>query len=77
MDKRFAFKREEAKRAGIIPITRERYLIDQRRKKYACAPIAAAAVTPSTSRWTIHVFMELDDDDDDEQIEMGFIVKLF
>ena len=50
MDKRFAFKREEAKRAGIIPITRERYLIDQRRKKYACAPIAAAAVTPSTSR---------------------------
>ena len=64
----FPWKREEAKRAGMIPMTRERYFLDRRSRKYACAPIAAA---PNSNPWTIHVFVDFDDEEeDDEQIDI-------
>jgi len=45
-------KREEAKRAGMMPTARLRNPLG-RRYRYAAAA-AAAAATPSASPWTIH-----------------------
>lgn len=58
----------EAKRAGIIPMTRLRNLLD--RARYERAPRAAAVAAPTTRPFRIHDFEELEDDDD-EELKMG------
>lgn len=56
--------RVEAKRAGMIPMTRLRNFPDLR--KYLWAPKATATADPATRAWTSHDFVELDDGGDDE-----------
>lgn len=63
-------KREEAKRAGMIPTARLRNPLG-RRYRYAAAA-AAAAAAPSASPWTIHARPpdgdEAEESDDGAQI---------
>lgn len=62
----FPSKREEANRAGMIPTTLLRNLLERRRRK-KCTPAEAAIATPRTARWEIHT---LDPGDDDESGEL-------
>ena len=49
----------------MIPTTRLRNFLD--RPRYARAPIAAAIAVPAKIPWTIHVFSQEDEDDEEEQ----------
>lgn len=70
-------KREEAKRAGMIPTARLRNPLG-RRYRYAAAA-AAAAAAPSASPWTIHARPpdadEAEESDDGAQIGIAASVR--